>query len=188
MKVKYTILFVLFVTLLACNAKKETEQVNYKKMGDSISAATFNHIKTALQNAISTGGPESAVVFCNEQAMGLTETLASDSVKIFRVAERYRNPANKLTGADLATWKKYQMALAKGDSIFAGVIDNDSVVDYYKPIILQPMCLTCHGVPQKNIPNALLHTIDSVYPGDLAKGFATGDLRGMWHIRFTKRL
>ncbi|MCG7858962.1 DUF3365 domain-containing protein, partial [Flavihumibacter sediminis] len=56
--------------------------------------------------------------------------------------------------------------------------------DYYKPILLQPMCLTCHGQPNSNIPASLVATIDSLYPNDLAKGFSVGELRGLWQIRF----
>ncbi|ULQ54229.1 Tll0287-like domain-containing protein [Flavihumibacter fluvii] len=189
MKVLYLITLVVLVFLSGCRSNNHPEEVpaDYKKMGDSIAAASFNHIKSALQNAMATNGPEQAVLFCRAQAIKLTGTLSSDSVQVYRVAERYRNPTNKLREDDQSIWKNYQQAMAKGDSVFSMVIEKEAVVDYYKPILLQPMCLTCHGEPQKNIPNALLHTIDSVYPGDLAKGFSPGDLRGMWHIQFKKR-
>jgi hypothetical protein len=159
-------------------------QPDYKRQGDSIAAASFNHIRTALQNSMAENGPAQSILFCKAKAMELTGKLSSDSVSIMRVAERFRNPVNHLQPADKSIWNQYKQAISKGDSVFPTIIVSDSVVEYYKPIILQPMCITCHGDSRKDIPGQVLHVIDSVYPGDLAKGFSPGDLRGMWHIRF----
>ena len=171
-----------------CGSQEEKTAVkpDYKKLGDSIAMASFDNLRTALQASMAKEGPEKAISFCHEQAMPLTGKLNSDSMHVYRVAERYRNPANSLKPGDQVIWAQYQAAKSRGDSIFATLVETDTAVDYYKPILLLPMCATCHGQPKTDIPERLVQVIDSVYPGDLAKGFAPGDLRGMWHIRFIK--
>lgn len=76
---------------------------------------------------------------------------------------------------------------AKGDSMQAAVVTIDNKVHYYKPILIQPMCLSCHGTAGKEIASELLLVLDSLYPGDKARGYKAGDLRGMWHIVFDKK-
>jgi hypothetical protein len=62
----------------------------------------------------------------------------------------------------------------------------DGAVHYYKPILVQAMCLNCHGSVPDQIQPDVLAKIDSLYPGDLARGYRDGQLRGAWHLRFTR--
>ena len=172
---------------LGCQENKKTAALpDYKQMGDSIASASFDVLRTALQASIAGRGAEASIGFCRDTAQDLMQTYASESVYVGRVAERYRNPANALKQVDGNVWADYREAISKGDSIFSRIVVTDTAVHYYKPILLQPMCLTCHGEPGKDIPPKLLAVIDSSYPGDLARGFRTGDLRGMWYIRFDR--
>lgn len=188
MKAIYVATGLVLALAAGCGTQPAEESVktDYKKLGDSLAVASFDNLRTALQSSIAKDGPEKAISFCHDQAMPLTGKLDTDSVRVYRVAERYRNPANRLKPGDQVVWEQYLAAKSAGDSLFSVTVDSDSAVDYYKPILLQPMCATCHGQPKTDIPARLVQVIDSVYPGDLAKGFAPGDLRGMWHIRFTK--
>jgi hypothetical protein len=60
-------------------------------------------------------------------------------------------------------------------------------IHYFKPIILQPMCWSCHGIAGSDIQPGAMEEIKKRYPSDLAIGFSEGDLRGMWHIRFPRK-
>ena len=57
-------------------------------------------------------------------------------------------------------------------------------IHFFKPILLQPLCLNCHGTPGKQIQNSTLAKIQVLYPSDQAFDYKEGDLRGVWHIVF----
>ena len=180
---------ILFGWLLALLAACQTEPQGkpdeyYIKYGDSLSAVAFQTIRGALQTAIADSGIEKAVRYCQLNALSLTHQFNTDSIKISRLAERYRNPQNQLTAESQPVWESYQSAIATGDSLHSVIVRTTHQVDYYKPILLQAMCSSCHGQPDSNIPASLLSAIDSWYPNDLAKGFSVGELRGVWQIRF----
>ena len=66
------------------------------------------------------------------------------------------------------------------------VIRPDSVA-YYRPIFIQsPTCLKCHGTPENGLDSTALVRIRERYPNDAATGYALGDLRGMWSIRWAR--
>lgn len=175
----------LLVILVACQSEpKGRSDAYYLKTGDSLSAAAFQTIRGALQTAIADSGVEKAIRFCQLNALSLTHQFNTDSIKIERLAERNRNSQNHLTDESKAVWDNYKSKLAAGDSLQPVLVHTANRVDYYKPILLQAMCLTCHGQPNSNIPASLVETIDSLYPNDLAKGFSVGELRGLWQIRF----
>jgi len=49
---------------------------------------------------------------------------------------------------------------------------------------MQPLCLTCHGQPEKELTfqtDSLIHTL---YPKDKATGYQTNQVRGLWRIGF----
>jgi hypothetical protein len=53
---------------------------------------------------------------------------------------------------------------------------------YMKPLILQPVCIACHG-PRENIPAEVKLILEQKYPGDRATGFLVGDLRGAISVK-----
>lgn len=159
-------------------------EADYRHMGDSIIKATFDTLRNALTTAMQTKGVSQAVHYCNENAYPITATLASENITIKRVAEKYRNPQNAPDSIDAIQWNIFLAAKAKGDSLRSVVITEKNLLHYYKPILLQPTCISCHGDSGKDIPQAVINTIDSLYPRDKARDFAVGDLRGMWKISF----
>jgi len=52
---------------------------------------------------------------------------------------------------------------------------------YVEPIMVQPLCLTCHG--SQPAPD-VAERIAELYPDDKATGFQTGDLRGVFWLEF----
>jgi len=55
------------------------------------------------------------------------------------------------------------------------------MVRFYKPIMLQPICLNCHGPEEQLLPE-LKTTLDELYPEDQARNFKVGDLRGVFRV------
>lgn len=136
-------------------------------------------------------GIEKAVSYCQVNAHLLTDTYAADSVMIRRTALKYRNAANKPDTAEERILNFFTAQKEKGianDSLKAITEKSkDGTIHFYKPIMLQPMCASCHGDKTAAGLSALWKTIDSLYPADNAYNFKQGDLRGMWHVKFTKK-
>jgi hypothetical protein len=50
---------------------------------------------------------------------------------------------------------------------------------YVEPIVMQPLCVTCHG---EEIAEPLRQRIAELYPEDRATGFRVGELRGLFWV------
>jgi hypothetical protein len=65
------------------------------------------------------------------------------------------------------------------------VTNPDGSTTFYAPIVIaNPLCLQCHGTPEKDIAPATLEAIQKHYPKDQATGYQLGDLRGLWSVTF----
>jgi hypothetical protein len=193
---KKNALFILIILVTAaCNNNGANNQKEEKtastatviSKGDSIVKITFDTLSNTLVKTIAAKGLSGALVFCNVQAATITSIYASAGISVSRVTDKTRNAKNALTDFDKIEWDKYKTLLTNKDSIKPVVIFRNNEQHYYKPILVQTMCLNCHGTPGKEIPKDLLPVIDSLYPSDRAKGYKEGDLRGMWHVVLTNK-
>lgn len=176
------------LALISCEYPAATEpaKADYIHAGDSVINATFDTLRSALSVAIRKRGIAGAVAFCNEKAYPVTSTYASGNIIVKRVAEKYRNPQNAPDSTDALQWRKFALSKASGEILQPALVEEKNTVHYYKPIMLQPMCVACHGGKNTDILPPVLYTIDSLYPYDRATGFVPGDLRGMWKISFAR--
>lgn len=160
----------------------------YTKKGNQIVALTFDTLRNSLLHAINSKGMEEAITFCNERAYPITATYA-DSVAIRRTASRYRNPKNEPDSLErLILGEMSEQVLSSGKPGTKIVRSSSGEIHFFKPILLQPMCLNCHGTPGKEIVAATTLKIQELYPEDRAVDFKEGDLRGVWHIIFKSQL
>lgn len=138
--------------------------------------------KQNLQQALMTGmaqGPEQAVEVCQLLAPAIAEDLSQDGIHMGRTSDRLRNPAN--AGPDWAT-EVLQSYLAEDTSPQPKslTLENGNT-GYLEPILVQPLCLTCHG---SEIPESLASIITTAYPNDRATGYQVGDLRGVFWVEY----
>ena len=187
-RVIFILSFLLF--LLGCQnklSKKETEA--YKELGTKIANTTGKELTTQLTQKLSEGGLEYALTFCNENAILITENIASNyHADVQRISHRNRNPLNMATPEDLAIINGYIEDVEKRKELEPIVDGNDNFVKYYAPIITQEKCLTCHGVVGKEVHKRTDSLIKNLYPADLATGFQAGDLRGVWKVTFKEKI
>lgn len=157
----------------------------YAKAGNRIIAVTFDTLRNSLLEAIRSQGIEEAIAFCSENAYSITGVYA-DSVTVRRTALRFRNPANKPDSLELLVLKEMsgQPKTIEGTGTKIVRHESSGEIHYFKSIVLQPMCLNCHGTPGEQIKEATLARIQQLYPDDKAVNFKEGDLRGVWHIVF----
>lgn len=155
--------------------------------GNRIVALTFDTLRTSLQTAIGTFGIEGAISFCHEKASTLTSTY-EDTVMIRRTSLRFRNPGNKPDSIELVVLNEMDIQVKSGNALSPKIVRNvnNGDVHFFKPILLQPMCLNCHGVPTEQIKDVTLARIHQLYPNDQAVNYKQGDLRGAWHIVFKR--
>lgn len=161
-------------------------EVDYLALGKEIAQLSFKTLSGELKSQIVEGGPIHAIPFCNEQAIPLTDSLASSyNAKIERVAVDYRNPRNRAVGFDTDVYMSYSAQLSDGKMVKPKLHSNeDGQTVFYAPIVLKAQCVVCHGEPIEEISEETLVKISELYPDDLATGFSEGDLRGLWKITF----
>jgi hypothetical protein len=198
--------FALCASLLACQSQQQRQETQtdtaaateqslsderadqLRQQGRTIAKTSFDTLSHNLMRAMGQGGPLKALQFCNTAAYPLTDSLSAQfDAHIRRTSLQYRNPDNKPNAQEesllttFANWKQQGRDLSQTDTL---VLLDDGQVLFAKPILLQPQCQACHGVPGETLTKELQADIQKLYPEDKAIGFRPGDLRGMWAIRF----
>jgi hypothetical protein len=150
------------------------------KTGQEASQALIQGLGAQLRAALQAAGPESAMHIC-QQAAGLTTKAIGenfDGVSVRRTTLKPRNPGNAPDEID----KKVLNLLATADEIPNEHIEwTGETGRYYKPLIIQEVCLKCHGDSSTFSPG-LKNKLKSLYPDDLATGYGLGELRGVIRV------
>lgn len=144
----------------------------------------------ALQTAIAEKGVAGAVGTCTVAAPEIAVALSAESgAEVRRTTLRTRNPAarpdeheamvlQELAAAPMVDGRPREISgWAKADGAQA------ESFRYMRAIPTGPMCVSCHG---KAIAPDVAAAIATAYPQDKATGFAAGELRGAFSIRWSK--
>ena len=133
---------------------------------------------------MNTGGASGAISVCADTAQAIAHSMGEkQSVTIKRVSTRWRNPANtpdRFEDSVLTLFgQKKSMGELNDQSEYFTIVQTDSgtVARYLKPIIVQSVCLSCHG-PEQSMTEEIRRTLKKRYPDDRALGYSAGDLRG----------
>ncbi len=155
----------------------------YLKAGNKIIAVTFDTLRSSLLKTIEARGIAGAISFCNTNASGITQSYA-DTFLINRTALRWRNENNKPDSLELIILRQMSDEFASMKTSRSHLVRTEESIHVFKPIIMQGLCVNCHGKPNEEITQSTLTEISRLYPRDRAVNFKEGDLRGMWHITF----
>ena len=145
-------------------------------------AELLSPFKRDLQEALRLGltkGPVQAISACRVQAPEIAKALAQDGISLGRASHRLRNPANsppEWVGPILDAYVDNS-----ADRAPRTVPLPNTRLGYVEPILLQPLCLNCHG--EQLAPN-VASRINELYPEDRAVGFDVGDFRGVFWVEF----
>ena len=158
----------------------------FLKRGRELAAITQTRLKQELKKAIKEGGLVNAISFCNKRAMEITDSVSlAEKVYIRRLAKKYRNPANDMNKDESNIYKGFVINQIQRKWYPAVVSwDKKGRPVYYNTIVVDALCLKCHGTPGKEIPPEVAEKIAELYPDDKAVNFRAGDPRGMWAITF----
>ena len=140
-----------------------------------------------LQEAMKAGGPTRAIGVCKERAPAIAADLSARSGwEVGRTSLRVRNQARNLPDAwETGVLESFEARKAAGEPLdtmaFAEVLESDGVkrFRFMKPIPTGEVCLACHG---SAITAEVAAALDAQYPGDQARGFALGDIRGAFTL------
>jgi hypothetical protein len=198
MKIK--LLFFFFALLLAAVFSCENQSSSqdgaavaapvgdsvYLEKGKTIASATFAALSGELQAAMAEGGVPNAVEYCNLAAYPLVDSLSKvHQADIRRTSLKVRNPQNAPTAAEKTALEFYAQAMGAGQALRPQVQrSDDGTVVFYAPIQINAFCLQCHGKVGETLRTEDYAVIQKMYPEDRAVGYAEGDLRGIWSIRF----
>ena len=145
-------------------------------------AELLTPFKKDLMQALKSGlaeGPAEAIQVCRVKAPGIADTLSVDGVRMGRSSHKLRNPDN--TAPDWASpiMQAYLDDPASREPRAVKLADDRW--GYVEPIMVQPLCLTCHGT---ELAADVAGQISELYPEDRATGFEAGDLRGVFWLEF----
>jgi hypothetical protein len=155
-----------------------------QQAGDAATSLTAT-LFTELSRAVVQEPPERAVTVCGDVAQRLTADAARrDRIEIRRTALRLRNAANAPDDYErriLEGWSRPGTPPGPVSEVLE-TTDGGYELRYLRPIVLQPLCIRCHGTPEA-IPEAIHDVLAERYPDDQATGFRPGEIRGAVSVR-----
>ena len=120
-----------------------------------------------------------AAKFCATKAVEISVEVSKKfpkGVTVRRVANKYRNEANKPDSIDTKVLEEFQKELDNKTFVKKPkLVDANGTKRVYVPILVGKACIKCHG---QNINPKIASVIKEHYPNDKAIGFKEGDLRG----------
>ena len=182
----------LFPVVLLCTAALAAAPPDPAAQARKAVAGLAEKLKSLLGEELAKGGFEGAVQACSTSAQKVTRDFAAQAgVDIRRVTLKHRNPANAPDAWERAQLAQMESNLRAGkplpSEIEVTVDENGAKVHrLLKPIVIQGMCLSCHG-SDSQIPDPVKKQIASSYSKDLATGYKAGELRGAFSVKIPLR-
>lgn len=180
--------FSILISLLiitACTEKSQPELTEQMKDGLRKDAKEFmESLKDILVKEIQTNGISAAVNVCSDTAQILTNDYGlRKGIYIKRVSFKHRNQNNIPDKYESKALQYFNELKSSGnlneDSEFAEIEEINGIkkIRYLKPIVIQALCLNCHG-SSENISTDVKNILNTKYPDDRAVGYQKDDLRG----------
>lgn len=186
------------LVLISCRQNKlqveqpPAEEVQFiAPIGKKIATNLVITLKGELKAAMQHGGVEDAISICHLDALSITDSVAQNSsfnVSIKRTSNRVRNPLNAADPYEQLALDLFLELESNDDELpefYIQKLTEDGQVQYnfYKPMVMENLCLICHGDENMRAPTAS-RIIGELYPDDQAVGYKEGDFRGLIRIKF----
>ena len=176
---KITILVVLLLVGVA-----DADEMSVKKEGVKYIKMLGKELKTNLKAHMKAdpSGLE-AMGFCAGKAESITKEVNAKlpkGVTVRRTALKTRSEKNSPDVTDIKVMEAYKAKADahKLDPKDIQVVEVEGVKRVYKPLLIKPVCMKCHGDEAK-ISTQIKAILKKVYPKDMATGFKEGDFRGV---------
>ena len=160
------------------------------RQGNLIAEAAQERLLEKLKEVIKAEGVPAAIEYCQLQALPITDSLSAEyGATVRRSSLLLRNPQNAPEELEKQLLEAYhynqENELPLDDNVQR--LGQEYFL-YTKPILIgNSLCLNCHGKAGEEIAAEPLNRLNSLYPNDKARGYAVGDLRGIWSIRLSRK-
>ena len=175
--------------VLLCATTAQAEQAATPNVAEA--KALIKEFATTLQGelqaAIKAGGPPQAIGVCKERAPAIAADLSKRSGwEVGRTSLKVRNQSlNKPDEWEVGVLESFEQRKAAGEPVetiaYGEVVDvaGKKEFRFMKAIPTAEVCLACHG---SNLTPEVTAVLDREYPGDQARGFELGDIRGAFTL------
>ena len=169
-------------------AAQAADKAALAEEGKALMMAFGGTLKGELQAAMKAGGPVNAISVCNVRAPEIAADVSqTPGWTIARSSHKLRNPANEpddFTAAAIAGFLDRQANGEKPDTMIKAEIleeNGKKVFRMVKAIPTGEVCLACHG--GDSVKAGVEAAIKEYYPGDAARGFKVGEMRGVFTLK-----
>ncbi len=162
--------------LIACSVAAPEPEIGQTEQGAVLLAPFKANLKDKLVTSMQSGVDE-AIAVCNTAAPAIAESLSVDGVVMGRSSHKLRSPVNAAPDWVEPAIEGY----LAGKSEPVAVELDDGRRGYVEPIMMQPLCLTCHG---QELQPDVAQKLAELYPEDQATGFADGEFRGVFWVEY----
>lgn len=179
---RYLLAACLALGLLGCTPESAHTEAHLVATATARGAGILAPLKQELKQALLAGlqeGPVHAIRVCRDQAPAIAASLSVDGIEIGRTSHRLRNPANVAPGWANTVLQSYLSESADRTPVTVSL--PGAREGYVEPIVLQPLCVACHGT---SLAPDVAAQIKEAYPEDAATGFEIGDLRGIYWVEY----
>jgi hypothetical protein len=155
-----------------------------QQLAESRAAAAefMQTLKGELVQGMQAGGPVNAIGVCKLRAPAIAAEVGTrKGWQVGRTSLKLRNPANAPDDWERAGLESFEKRKQAGEDPatleYYAVVEQDGkpVFRYLKAIPTAELCLACHG---EKIDPAVAAKLAELYPGDQARGYNVGDIRG----------
>ena len=161
-----------------------------KSAAETAASTLIQELGRALKTSMASNGPDGAIEVCREIAPRIANDLSlKNGWKVTRVGTRVRNSMMGIPDEWEQIGLKYfseqiEAGTTPADLSYQEVVAEGSqrYFRYMKPIVTQPLCLSCHG-PANALSPSIQAVLDQQYPHDEATNYAIGELRGAVSIK-----
>ncbi len=188
-KIFLSTVVVTSLLLLNCSDREMEVTEEQKKQMRTTAADFMDELKGILLNQVQTNGVVSALDVCSDTARVLTNEFGLQrGVFIKRVSVKNRNTNNFPDDYEknvinsfnkILQNKKLDEKTEQAELVKEGEF---TYLRYMKPILIQPVCLNCHG-SEYTMLEEVSSLIAERYPDDKALDYKPGDLRGAVSIK-----
>lgn len=173
--------------LLAAGAARAQDEAALVREGQALTQRFGAALKRELTTTMEAEGPAGAVAVCHSRAPAIADALSEASGwTVSRSSHRLRNPDNAPDAYTAAAIDAFLAAEAAGtpaaDLVRTEITrERDRLVfRMVKAIPTAPLCLSCHGGAE--VAPEVEAILGEHYPEDRARGFAEGEMRGVFTL------
>ena len=180
----------MFVALMICLPLAVSADEDVSKLtaeGKQVIQSFFGDLKGELVKGMKEGGPVHTIDVCSKVAPNLAEAHSQMSGwQVARTSLKPRNPKNAPDAWETQVLKEFETRKAAGEDptklVHTEIVEEQGhkIFRMMKAIPTAEVCTKCHGV---ELQEPVVQKLDELYPGDKARGFSVGDLRGAFTLK-----